>query len=29
MNFDSNLKNKYEVDWLPGGCILHQKFNFR
>lgn len=27
MNFDSNLKNKYEVDWLPGGCILHQKKN--
>ena len=27
MNFDLNLKNKYEVDWLPGGCILHKKNN--
>ena len=27
MNFDINNKNLYEVDWLPGGCILHSKNN--
>ena len=27
MNFDINSKKTYEVDWLPGGCILHAKKN--
>lgn len=27
MTFDNNINFNYEVDWLPGGCILHKKNN--
>jgi glycosyltransferase involved in cell wall biosynthesis len=27
MSFDININNSYEVEWLPGGCILHHRNN--
>lgn len=27
MAFNDNAQNNYEVDWMPGGCVLHNKNN--